>query len=149
MSIAAWRSPDRGRAYRSLLVATSPVRDLLFRAKNLFIAAKVATDHIVRVGLNYKFDPFATAYDAAADSKASMPFKAPMLATWTWAGPYLGGTIGYSAGKSKTDTISATLRAEPGCSRPPPRASSTERSAAPKPATTGSPACCSSGSRET
>jgi len=62
------------------------------------------TDHIVRVGLNYKFDPFATAYDAAADSKASMPFKAPMLATWTWAGPYLGGTIGYSAGKSNTDT---------------------------------------------
>src|SRR6516225_9653145 len=44
MSIAAWRSPDRGRAHRSLLVATSPVRDLLFRAKNLFIAAKVATE---------------------------------------------------------------------------------------------------------
>src|SRR5262249_17234040 len=62
------------------------------------------TDHIVRVGLNYKFDPFATAYDAAADSKASVLFKAPMLATWTWAGPYLGGTIGYSAGKSNTDT---------------------------------------------
>ena len=39
MSIAAWRSPDRGRAHRSLLVATSPVRDLLFRAKDLFVAA--------------------------------------------------------------------------------------------------------------
>jgi opacity protein-like surface antigen len=62
------------------------------------------TDHIVRVGLNYKFDPTGAGYDAAADSRASMPFKAPMFAAWTWAGPYLGGTIGYSAGKSKTDT---------------------------------------------
>src|SRR5260370_28511548 len=34
-----------------------------------------------------------------------MLFKAPVRAAWTWAGPYLGGTIGYSAGKSKTDTI--------------------------------------------
>jgi len=63
------------------------------------------TDHIVRVGLNYKFDPTGAVYAAAADSKAPMLFKAPMLAAWTWAGPYLGGTIGYSAGRSKTDTI--------------------------------------------
>jgi opacity protein-like surface antigen len=34
-----------------------------------------------------------------------MLFKVPVLAAWTWAGPYLGGTIGYSAGKSNTDTI--------------------------------------------
>ena len=45
MSIAAWRSPDRGRAHRRLLVATSPVRDLLIRAKHLFVAAKVAGIH--------------------------------------------------------------------------------------------------------
>jgi iron complex outermembrane recepter protein len=63
------------------------------------------TDHIVRVGLNYKFDPAGAVYAAAADSRAPMLFKTPMLAAWTWAGPYLGGTIGYSAGKSKTDTI--------------------------------------------
>jgi opacity protein-like surface antigen len=63
------------------------------------------TDHIVRVGLNYKFDPFGAVYAAAGDSRASMPFKTPMLAAWTWAGPYFGGTIGYSAGRSKTDTI--------------------------------------------
>ena len=30
--------------------------------------------------------------------------KAPMLAAWTWRGPYVGGTIGYGAGKSNTDT---------------------------------------------
>src|SRR5262245_42941303 len=42
MSIAAWRRPDRGHAHHSLLVATSPVRDLLLFAKHLFVAAKVA-----------------------------------------------------------------------------------------------------------
>jgi iron complex outermembrane recepter protein len=63
------------------------------------------SDHIVRVGLNYKFDPTGAVYAAAADSRAPMLFKAPMLAAWTWAGPYLGGTIGYGAGKSRTDTI--------------------------------------------
>ncbi len=63
------------------------------------------TDHIVRVGLNYKFDPTGAAYAASASAKSPMLFKAPMLAAWTWAGPYVGGTVGYSAGKSKTDTI--------------------------------------------
>jgi iron complex outermembrane recepter protein len=63
------------------------------------------TDHIVRVGLNYKFDPTGAVYAAAADSRAPLLLKAPMLAAWTWAGPYLGGTIGYGAGKSRTDTI--------------------------------------------
>ncbi len=63
------------------------------------------TSHIARVGLNYKFDPTGAAYAASASAKSPMLFKAPMLAAWTWAGPYVGGTIGYSAGKSKTDTI--------------------------------------------
>ncbi|MFL6833390.1 MAG: outer membrane protein, partial [Xanthobacteraceae bacterium] len=61
------------------------------------------TNQIARVGLNYKFDPTGAVYDAT--SRAPMLFKAPALAAWTWAGPYVGGTIGYSAGKSKTDTI--------------------------------------------
>src|SRR5262249_42078507 len=63
------------------------------------------TDHVVRVGLNYKFDPARAVYAPAAGSTSPMIFKAPMLAAWSWAGPYLGGTIGYSAGRSKTDTI--------------------------------------------
>jgi outer membrane immunogenic protein len=62
----------------------------------------------VLVGLSFsesaKAANFAV-YAAASDSRAPMLFKAPMLAAWTWAGPYLGGTIGYSAGKSRTDTI--------------------------------------------
>jgi outer membrane immunogenic protein len=63
------------------------------------------TDHIVRVGLNYKFDPNGAVYAPAASSTSPMLLKSPVLAAWTWAGPYIGGTIGYSAGRSKTDTI--------------------------------------------
>ena len=32
-------------------------------------------------------------------------FKAPVLTAWSWAGPYIGANIGYSAGKSNTDTV--------------------------------------------
>jgi iron complex outermembrane receptor protein len=67
------------------------------------------TNHIARVGLNYKFDRTGAAYAASAAATSPMVFKAPVLAAWTWAGPYLGGTIGYSAGKSKTDTIFSDL----------------------------------------
>jgi hypothetical protein len=33
------------------------------------------------------------------------PYGAPIATTWSWAGPYLGINVGYSAGKSKTDTV--------------------------------------------
>jgi opacity protein-like surface antigen len=61
------------------------------------------TNHIVRVGLNYKFDPAGAVY-APADARAPLLLKAPMPATWTWSGLYVGATIGYGAGKSSTDT---------------------------------------------
>src|SRR6266566_2462396 len=32
-------------------------------------------------------------------------YKAPILTAWSWAGPYLGVNLGYSAGKSKTDAV--------------------------------------------
>ena len=32
-------------------------------------------------------------------------FKAPVLAAWSWAGPYVGANIGYSAGRSRTDAV--------------------------------------------
>jgi iron complex outermembrane receptor protein len=63
------------------------------------------TNQIARVGLNYKFDPNGAGYAPAAGSTSPMPFKAPVLAAWTWAGAYIGGTIGYSAGTSKTATV--------------------------------------------
>jgi iron complex outermembrane recepter protein len=44
-------------------------------------------------------------YKRATGYDAPMFYKAPIVTAWSWAGPYVGGTIGYSAGKSKTDTI--------------------------------------------
>jgi opacity protein-like surface antigen len=62
------------------------------------------TSNIVRVGINYKFDPGGAAYDAGVTSKGPMIFKAPARIAWSWAGPYLGFTLGYGVGKSNTDT---------------------------------------------
>ena len=74
------------------------------------------TDNIVRVGLNYKLDPARGVYDVLAGIGApsvyqALPYKAPVAygtpieSQWTWAGFYVGGTIGYGWGKSNTDTV--------------------------------------------
>ncbi len=68
------------------------------------------TDNIVRVGLNYKLIPAMAVYAAPAGSgapavyKAPTAYKAPVRSAWTWAGFYVGGTIGYGWGNSNTDT---------------------------------------------
>ena len=62
------------------------------------------TENLVRVGLNYKFDPSGALYVAPAGVNGPMVFKAPIRSAWTWAGFYVGGTIGYGWGKSNTDT---------------------------------------------
>src|SRR5262249_44757457 len=63
------------------------------------------TDHIVRVGLNYKFDPFAAVYDPSTAANRLTLDKAPIVTAWSWAGPYLGVNYGYGWGKSNTDTV--------------------------------------------
>jgi opacity protein-like surface antigen len=63
------------------------------------------TEHLVRLGVNYKFDPFGTAYEAPVGASGPLVFKAPVRAPWTWAGFYLGGNIGYAWGKANTDTM--------------------------------------------
>src|SRR2546429_5303075 len=63
------------------------------------------TDHIVRVGINYKFDPLATVYGAPLAAKGLALDKAPIVTAWSWAGPYLGVNYGYGWGKSNTDTV--------------------------------------------
>src|SRR5262249_33607911 len=67
------------------------------------------TDNIVRAGVNYKFDPavlpgvgIPLIYKAPAKPPA---YGAPIATAWSWAGPYLGINVGYSAGKSKTDAV--------------------------------------------
>src|SRR5260221_12563364 len=62
------------------------------------------TNQIARVGLNYKFDPTGAGYAASA-GLPPMLFKAPVLASWTWAGPYLGVNAGYGWGNASTGTL--------------------------------------------
>ena len=47
---------------------------------------------ILRLGLNYRFDPLDLTAGVAA-----MPVKAPPL-SWSWSGPYVGGHVGAAAG---------------------------------------------------
>jgi opacity protein-like surface antigen/outer membrane receptor protein involved in Fe transport len=71
------------------------------------------TEDIVRLGINYKFDPYAryapaTKAAAAASEPLYRPhmiYKPPAAALWTWTGFYFGVNAGYAAGKFNTDTL--------------------------------------------
>jgi opacity protein-like surface antigen/outer membrane receptor protein involved in Fe transport len=66
------------------------------------------TDDIVRLGINYKFDPNAAAPTAAKSvlpDKLPMIVKGPLILPWTWTGYYLGINAGYSSGKASTDAF--------------------------------------------
>ena len=93
------------------------------------------TDNIVRAGLNYKLDPAVGIYDAftgfgaplvyKAPAYKAPPWAAPVVTTWTWAGPYLGVNVGYGWGKSNTDTRHQRFHARGRrCSPPAPPANS-------------------------
>src|SRR5262245_130103 len=84
-------------------VSTSAINQLNSTPLAVSLDSRI-NDHIVRAGLNYKFDPAGAASAGAAGKRAPMLFKAPLLAAWSWAGPYVGATIGYSTGASTTDT---------------------------------------------
>jgi opacity protein-like surface antigen len=60
------------------------------------------TENLVRLGVNYKFDPLGTVYSPI--TTGPMVFKAPVRSAWSWAGFYLGGTVGYGWGQSNSDT---------------------------------------------
>jgi opacity protein-like surface antigen/outer membrane receptor protein involved in Fe transport len=66
------------------------------------------SDDIVRLGLNYKFDPNAAAPSAAKSvlpDKLPRIVKAQIVLPWTWAGYYIGISGGYSSGKARTDAF--------------------------------------------
>jgi opacity protein-like surface antigen/outer membrane receptor protein involved in Fe transport len=68
------------------------------------------TDDIVRLGINYKFDPNARApvyQPATKSSETSRPLvlKSPVAWLWTWDGYYLGINAGYGFGRSNTDAF--------------------------------------------
>jgi iron complex outermembrane receptor protein len=63
----------------------------------------------VKLFMNAKFGGVPVASKAPAGYYYKAPglfaaplFKAPVFTVWSWAGPYIGGNFGYSAGKSKT-----------------------------------------------
>src|SRR5215468_9066473 len=75
-----------------------------------FAASSHVTDNIVRAGVNYKFEPAVGGYDVPPGIGVPLIFKAPaygapVAIAWSWAGPYVGINVGYSAGKSKTDAV--------------------------------------------
>jgi opacity protein-like surface antigen len=69
------------------------------------------TEHLIRLGINYKFDPYAVVYSSAAAPGLQMRerrrsiYKSPVPAPWTWTGYYLGINSGYSWGRSSTDAL--------------------------------------------
>jgi opacity protein-like surface antigen/outer membrane receptor protein involved in Fe transport len=72
--------------------------------------ASHVTDDIVRLGLNYKFDPNgadAPVYRPVKPAAAIGPlaFKKPVPWLWTWNGYYLGINAGYGRGLSNTDAF--------------------------------------------
>jgi len=74
------------------------------------IASRV-TDDIVRLGLNYKFDPNRADAPVYRPAKSSGPMKGPFFVKatvpwlWTWNGYYLGINAGYGWGHSNTDAF--------------------------------------------
>ena len=111
------------------------------------------TDNIVRVGLNYKLDPARGVYDVLAGIGApsvykALPYKGP-VAYGTPIRPRGPGPASMSAAPSATaganptrTRSSAIPPRQANCSPPTARASSRERSGAPRAVTTGSPAIC-------
>jgi outer membrane immunogenic protein len=66
------------------------------------------TQDLVRVGLNYKFDPYVAFVPEAASAARERPwpvYKAPVATLWTWTGFYFGANAGYAAGTLRTDSI--------------------------------------------
>jgi iron complex outermembrane receptor protein len=62
------------------------------------------TDHLLRIGINYKFmRPWGS--PALPEISKPLVFKAPIASGWTWAGAYLGFNAGYSFGRSNTNVI--------------------------------------------
>ena len=78
------------------------------------------TDDVLRLGLNYKIDPGATAAsgDKTGDSGKSRKAKTPAEVVWTWTGLYLGGHVGYSRGWVSNTLVDANPAISPTTSAP-------------------------------
>jgi opacity protein-like surface antigen len=72
------------------------------------------SEHLLRLGLNYKFDPVAVYATAYAPERRLTPAKldtprwvakSARGAVWTWTGFYFGANAGYAASKLNNDTF--------------------------------------------
>jgi outer membrane immunogenic protein len=62
--------------------------------------SKAVRDHLIRLGLNYRFGG-SSAADPVRAKTARAVYKAPSaLATSNWTGFYLGGNVGYGVGRN-------------------------------------------------
>jgi high affinity Mn2+ porin len=78
------------------------------------------TDDILRVGLNYKISPNATASsdDKSESSHKSRKPKTQAEAIWTWTGLYFGGHVGYSSGWVSNALVDANPAISPTTTAP-------------------------------
>ena len=67
------------------------------RPIGLGINARI-TDDLLRLGLNYKLGPTASADKMNNSDKSRATYKTLAQAVWTWTGLYFGGHVGYSRG---------------------------------------------------
>ena len=69
------------------------------------------TEDLVRVGLNYKFDPYVAYVPvyptpaAPALERVRPVYKGPIETVWTWTGFYFGANAGYATGSFDTSTL--------------------------------------------
>ena len=70
------------------------------------------TDDILRLGLNYKFDPYEAYAPAGKPASLSAKPEKPrrddklwIALPWSWAGFYLGANFGYGMGRVRTDAV--------------------------------------------
>jgi high affinity Mn2+ porin len=70
-------------------------------------------DDVMRVGINYRFDPDAPSEESKSknggSNKSRMVYKAPVEAVWSWTGVYIGGHVGYTRGRSRGTLVDPNL----------------------------------------
>ena len=79
------------------------------------------TDDILRVGLNYRINPGATAASedkTDSSGKSRKTSKTPAEAVWIWTGLYFGGHVGYSRGWVNNTLIDANPAVGPTTTTP-------------------------------